>query len=179
MRAIQYPNGPTRLGNLPEPGARRGRKRVRFTRSHERSYEHQDRARASGNREGGRLDCDGAAYRTEVGGDWMGWLRETLLRLRVLNPSALSVATTKDLVDVYEHWKDKPFPSPLSPKAFRRAIATAWDGSNIEGLMTQSGWRSVSTVYKFYRRSVDQRQRASFHKALGIEPEEDDVPGYG
>jgi len=34
-------------------------------------------------------------------------------------------------------------------------------------------------VYRFYRRSVDQRQRASFRKAMGIEPEEDDIAGYG
>ena len=51
--------------------------------------------------------------RTEVGGAWMGWLRDTLLRVQVLNPNALSDELKRDLLMVYDQWKSVKFPPLL------------------------------------------------------------------
>ena len=51
--------------------------------------------------------------RHEVGGSWMGWLRDTLNRLSVLNPKALSPETKRGLLQVYETWKAVRFPPLL------------------------------------------------------------------
>ncbi|TET89430.1 MAG: SAM-dependent DNA methyltransferase [Methanomassiliicoccales archaeon] len=51
--------------------------------------------------------------RAETGGAWVCWLKNDLLQMRVLNPHALSSETKKDLLGIYEAWKDKTFPSLL------------------------------------------------------------------
>ncbi len=51
--------------------------------------------------------------RAEVGGSWMGWLRDTLERLPVLNPAALSPESKRELLRVYEAWSARPFPPLL------------------------------------------------------------------
>jgi hypothetical protein len=79
--------------------------------------------------------------RTEVRGSWMGWLRNTLHKLLVLNPNALSPEVKSDLLETYETWKSVRFPPLLDQLrnhfegrlAVDRAIATAL-GSSIEGL---------------------------------------------
>jgi len=71
--------------------------------------------------------------RHEVGGSWMGWLRDTLHRLNVLNPKALSPETKRGLLQVYETWKAVRFPPLLDQLkrhyegrlAIDRAIAQA------------------------------------------------------
>jgi len=85
--------------------------------------------------------------RTEVGGDWMGWLRETLLRLRVLNPSALPVATTKDLLDVYDHWKDKPFPSLLDQLKTHFSGRMAIDAALAKAMGTTAQALGIPSLY--------------------------------
>jgi len=79
--------------------------------------------------------------RTEVRGSWMGWLRNTLHQLLVLNPKALSPEIRRDLLEVYNRWKSIRFPSLLDQlkEHFEgrlevdRAIAKAL-GSSAEGL---------------------------------------------
>ncbi len=51
--------------------------------------------------------------RAEVGGSWVGWLKEDLLQMRVLNIKALSDDQKKQLREVYERWKSERFPSLL------------------------------------------------------------------
>lgn len=51
--------------------------------------------------------------RTEVRGSWMGWLRNTLVGLQVLNPKALSEDTRRQLLATYDEWKAVPFPPLL------------------------------------------------------------------
>jgi len=49
--------------------------------------------------------------RTEVRGSWMGWIRDDLVRLRVLDPTALAPNTRKELLATYDTWKSTRFPS--------------------------------------------------------------------
>jgi hypothetical protein len=49
--------------------------------------------------------------RAEVGGAWVGWLKDTLLKLRVINSAALPKEAKKELLDVYDQWKHEPFPT--------------------------------------------------------------------
>jgi hypothetical protein len=78
--------------------------------------------------------------RTEVRGSWMGWLRDTLHRLLVLNPKALSLEVRRDLLETYETWKSVRFPPLLDQLknhfegrlAIDRAVAKAL-GSSAEG----------------------------------------------
>jgi hypothetical protein len=49
--------------------------------------------------------------RAEVGGSWVGWLKDALLQLTVIKPAALSSRAKRDLLEVYETWKAKSFPS--------------------------------------------------------------------
>lgn len=51
--------------------------------------------------------------RTEVGGSWMGWLKDDLVRLPVLNIAALSQNERDRLLQVYDTWKATPFPPLL------------------------------------------------------------------
>ncbi len=53
-------------------------------------------------------------HRAEVGGSWVGWLKDTLLPLRVLNPAALPPEINRELLRVYDAWKAVPFPSLLN-----------------------------------------------------------------
>jgi len=63
--------------------------------------------------------------RAEVGGSWVGWLKDTLLQLTALKPTALTPEARRDLLRVYETWKAKPFPSLLDQleKHFEGRIA--------------------------------------------------------
>ena len=79
--------------------------------------------------------------RTEVRGSWMGWLRDTLHRLLVLNPKALSPEVRRELLSTYDAWKSVRFP-PLVAQlrghfegrlAIDRAVAKAL-GSSLEDL---------------------------------------------
>ena len=51
--------------------------------------------------------------RTEVGGPWMGWLKDDLMRLRVLNPASLSPTARLELLQTWDEWKATPFPPLL------------------------------------------------------------------
>lgn len=51
--------------------------------------------------------------RTEVGGPWMGWLKDDLLRLKVLNPASLSPSAKRELLRTWDEWKATPFPPLL------------------------------------------------------------------
>lgn len=52
-------------------------------------------------------------HRAEVGGSWVGWLKDTLLKLQVINPAALSPVAREELMMVYDAWKDRFFPPLL------------------------------------------------------------------
>lgn len=43
----------------------------------------------------------------------MGWLRGSLVHLRVLNPASLSEQNRKELISLDNRWKYRPFPSLL------------------------------------------------------------------
>jgi len=70
----------------------------------------------------------------------MGWLRDTLHRLLVLNPKALPSGVRRDLLGTYETWKSVRFPPLLDQLknhfegrvAIDRAVAKAL-GSSAEG----------------------------------------------
>lgn len=51
--------------------------------------------------------------RAETGGAWVCWLKNDLLQMKVLNPHVLPPKTKKELLGVYEAWKEKVFPSLL------------------------------------------------------------------
>jgi len=78
---------------------------------------------------------------TEVGGTWLGWLRDTLHRVLVLNPKALSPEIKQGLLETYEAWKSVPFPPLLDQLrnhfegrlAIDRSVAKAL-GSSLEDL---------------------------------------------
>jgi hypothetical protein len=78
--------------------------------------------------------------RAEVGGSWVGWLKDTLLQLTVLKPAALPHQVRRELLQVYETWKASPFPSLLDQLeshfegrlAIDRAIAKALGASQDE-----------------------------------------------
>ena len=71
----------------------------------------------------------------------MGWLRNTLHGLLVLNPRALSSQTRRELLETFEAWKSVPFPPLLDQLrnhfegrlAIDRAVAEAV-GSSVETL---------------------------------------------
>ncbi len=48
--------------------------------------------------------------RSEVRGSWMSWLKDSLLRLSVLKPTALLPENKRMLMVVYHRWKSVPFP---------------------------------------------------------------------
>lgn len=51
--------------------------------------------------------------RAETGGAWVCWLKNDLLQMKVVNPDVLSPKAKKDLLSIYEAWKDRAFPSLL------------------------------------------------------------------
>jgi len=71
----------------------------------------------------------------------LGWLRDTLHRLLVLNPKALSPEVKRELLETYEAWKSVRFPALLDQLrthfegrlAIDRAVAKAI-GSSLESL---------------------------------------------
>jgi tRNA1(Val) A37 N6-methylase TrmN6 len=82
--------------------------------------------------------------RAEVGGSWVGWLKDTLLQLNVLKPAALTQQVRRELLHVYGTWKDTPFPSLLEQLeshfegriAIDRSIAKALGASQDETKIT-------------------------------------------
>ena len=69
--------------------------------------------------------------------------------------------------------------SGISPRAFRRTLATNWDGDAIKELQVQAGWKDVKTIFTHYRQAVDERQRAAAHRAQGVKEDQEDIAGYG
>lgn len=85
--------------------------------------------------------------RAEVGGSWVGWLKDTLLKLQVINPAALDKTTKEELLKVYDTWKDKPFPTLLDQLKHRFEGRVAIDKAISKALWGKEEFRDTVALY--------------------------------
>jgi integrase len=57
-------------------------------------------------------------------------------------------------------------PEDITPRAFRRTLATNWRG-DIKDLMAQGGWKDSKTIFKHYRLVDEDRHLQGFEKTFG------------
>ena len=68
----------------------------------------------------------------------------------------------------------------ISPRTFRRTGATRWN-DDTASLMAQGGWKDPKTIFRHYRRNVEERHAKAFEQAMNVHMTADDaedVPGY-
>ncbi len=69
-------------------------------------------------------------------------------------------------------------PEDITPRTFRRTLATDWKG-DVKDLMAQGGWADSKTIFKHYRLLDEERHYAGFEKTFAspkpIGPDEADI----
>lgn len=74
--------------------------------------------------------------------------------------------------------KRSGLPEDITPRTFRRTLATNWKG-DIKDLQVQGGWADPKTIFKHYRLMDEERHLDGFEKTFGVRarlelPEKDD-----
>lgn len=65
----------------------------------------------------------------------------------------------------------------ISPRTFRRTLATRWPG-DVKDLQYQGGWKDSKTILENYKQGQLDRHNEAFDTLFGKEHKEDDNTGY-
>ena len=93
--------------------------------------------------------------RAEVGGAWMGWLKDVLFKLLVLNYNDLSVDQKKELISLYDTIKYEPFPSLLHQFKSRYEHRILLDTTLAE-IMELKEYTHLKDITRLYDRIIDK-----------------------